>query len=76
MNDLTVHNWDLAKGVGIEVRLDPACMEAALDYARPFEAEWRGKGMLGPDIAVAPDADLQTRYLAFFGRRTDWTPPA
>ena len=75
MNDLTVHSWDLAKGIGVEVELDPECMEAALDYARPFEAEWRARGDLGPVVWVAEGAGLQTRYLAFFGRRADWKPP-
>jgi hypothetical protein len=50
-------------------------MRSALDYARPFESEWRAGGALGPEISVRPDADLKTRYLAFFGRRADWTPP-
>jgi uncharacterized protein (TIGR03086 family) len=75
MNDLTVHTWDLARGIGIEVRLEDECMEAALEYFRPFEAELRRQGAFGPDVDVQPGADLQTRYLAFFGRRADWSPP-
>ena len=75
MNDLTVHNWDLAAGIGVAVRLDPECMEASLEYVRPFESDWRPRGLLGPDVAVPEDADLQTRYLAFFGRLADWAPP-
>ena len=74
MNDLTVHNWDLARGIAVDVDLDPECMEAALEYARPLEAEWRAGGLLGPTVPVPQDADLQTRYLAFFGRRADWAP--
>ena len=76
MNDLIVHNWDLAKGIGVEVELDEECMQVALDGYRPFEPVLRPAGELGPDVEVPDDADLQTRYLAFFGRRTDWTPPA
>jgi uncharacterized protein (TIGR03086 family) len=76
MNDLVVHNWDLARGIGIEVTLDPECMEVALEGYREHEAALRRSGALGPDVEVADDADQQTRYLAFFGRRADWTPPA
>ena len=76
MNDLLVHNWDLARGIGVEVQLDEECMEVALAGYRPFEAVMRPAGDLGPDVEVPDDADLQTRYLAFFGRRWDWTPPA
>jgi uncharacterized protein (TIGR03086 family) len=76
MNDLTVHNWDLARGIGIDVRLDGTCMEAALGYFRPYEADLRSQGAFGPNVDVPASADLQTRYLAFFGRRSDWQPPA
>jgi len=76
MNDLTVHNWDLAKGIGLEVELDSECMEVSLAAYRPYEAAMRANGDLGPDVEVPDDADLQTRYLAFFGRRADWAPPA
>jgi len=76
MNDLIVHDWDLAKGIGVEVELDGECMEVALAGFRPFEAIMRPRGDLGPDVEVPDDADLQTRYLAFFGRRADWAPPA
>ena len=76
MNDLTVHNWDLARGIGIAVRLDRECMEAALAFFGPYEGELRSQGELGPVVGIPPGADLQTRYLAFFGRRVDWTPPA
>jgi uncharacterized protein (TIGR03086 family) len=76
MNDLVVHNWDLARAIGAEVALDPECMEVALTGFRTVEAQLRPTGALGPDVAVPDDADLQTRYLAFFGRRADWSPPA
>lgn len=76
MNDLVVHNWDLAKGIGVEVELDKECVEVALAGYRMFEAVLRPAGALGPDVEVPDDADLQTRYLAFFGRRADWAPPA
>jgi len=75
MNDLVVHNWDLAAGIGVDVQLDEECMQVALDGFRPFEEEMRAAGELGPDVAVPDDAPLQTRYLAFFGLRTDWSPP-
>ena len=73
MNDLTVHDWDLARGIGVEVSLDPECMEVALEGFRPVEAELRAAGELGPEVEVPEDADLQVRYLAFFGRRADWS---
>jgi len=76
MNDLTVHNWDLAAAIGGDVRLDDECMEVALEGFRPLEAVLRAAGDLGPDVELPRDADLQSRYLGFFGRRADWTPPS
>jgi uncharacterized protein (TIGR03086 family) len=73
MNDLTVHNWDLARGLGLEVELYPECMERSLEYFRPYEVVLRSAGELGPTVEVPEGADLQSRYLAFFGRRADWT---
>jgi uncharacterized protein (TIGR03086 family) len=75
MNDLTVHNWDLARGIGVDVELDTECMERSLEVYRPYESILRPIGELGPDVEVPDDAPLQTRYLAFFGRRADWTAP-
>jgi uncharacterized protein (TIGR03086 family) len=74
MNDLTVHNWDLAAAIGGDPHLDEECMEVALAGFRPLEAMLRAAGDLGPDVELPPDADLQTLYLGFFGRRADWTP--
>jgi uncharacterized protein (TIGR03086 family) len=75
MNDLTVHAWDLARGIGENVELDPECMEASIEVHRPLEPFLRPAGELGPDVEVPDGADAQTRYLAFFGRRADWAPP-
>jgi len=75
MNDLTVHNWDLAGGIGVAVKLARECMETVLESFRPIEADLRARGELGPIVEVTRGADLQTRYLAFFGRRADWRPP-
>ncbi len=74
MNDLAIHAWDLAAALGVTVELDRECMAAATAYHRPQEAVGRPAGMFGPPVDVAPDADPQTRFLAFWGRRADWAP--
>lgn len=76
LNDLLLHAWDLAKGIGSDVALDEGGMEAALAYYRPLEPQLRPAGEFGPDVPVPDGAGLQTRFLAFFGRSGDWTPPA
>lgn len=39
-----------------------------LDAMLPMDEALRGSGHYGPRIAVAEDADVQTRLLAFIGR--------
>ena len=68
--DVFTHTWDLARATGQDETLDPDQLQrmlAAMD-TMPDEV-LRADGMFGPRIAVADDADDQTRFLAFVGRR-------
>ncbi len=68
--DLVVHAWDLAHAIGGVERLDDNLVAWTLDYA---EEHLDGSGMPGvfdAAVAVPDDADLQTRLLARYGRRT------
>ena len=68
--DVFTHTWDLARATGQDDTLDPdqlRLMVASIG-AMPEEA-MRGDGMFGPPIEVPDDADDQTRYLAYVGRR-------
>ncbi|GAA0372079.1 TIGR03086 family metal-binding protein [Microbispora corallina] len=66
--ELLVHTWDLAQATGQVVVLEPDLVRAALETAKEFAPQGREAGMLGPERAVADDADDQTRLLAVFGR--------
>lgn len=68
--DLAVHAWDLARATGQDETLDPdqlQRMTAALG-SMPEEA-LRSEGMFGPRVEVPEDADAQTTFLAYVGRR-------
>ena len=68
--DVFTHTWDLARATGQDETLDPDQLQrmiAGMDDM-PEEA-MRSGGMFGPRIDVPDDADDQTRYLAFVGRR-------
>jgi uncharacterized protein (TIGR03086 family) len=67
--DLVIHRWDLARATGQDVTIDPADAERVLAGAREFGDAFRSPGVCGPEVPVDDDADLQTRTLAFFGRR-------
>lgn len=67
--DLTIHAWDLAHAIGADEALDADLVKAAFEWFEPQAEEWREKGLLGPAIPVAPDADMQTKLLGLSGRK-------
>ena len=70
--DVLIHTWDLARATGLDERLDPDEVRRQLAgiEALPPEVDeaMRSSGHYGPRVAVADDADEQTRLLAFMGR--------
>jgi uncharacterized protein (TIGR03086 family) len=70
--DVLIHTWDLARATGLDERLDPDEVRrqlAGIEALAPgVEQAMRGSGHYGPRVAVADDADEQTRLLAFMGR--------
>jgi uncharacterized protein (TIGR03086 family) len=74
--DVFMHTWDLARATGQDDRLDPEFCAQLLTGMEAFEDAMRGSGQYGPRVAVADDADAQTRMLGFIGRDPDWSPGA
>jgi uncharacterized protein (TIGR03086 family) len=66
--DVFLHTWDLARATGQDERLDPGRCATMLEGMLPMDDVLRGSGQFGPRVEVAPDADVQTRLLAFIGR--------
>ncbi len=70
-SDLVVHAWDIAAATGRagEHRIDPSEMARyRADFAGMADM-MRQPGVLGPELEVESDADDQTRFLAWLGRR-------
>jgi uncharacterized protein (TIGR03086 family) len=68
-SDVFMHTWDLARATGQDETLDPdKCAELLADM-EPYEEAMRSSGQYGPRVEVPDDADVQTRMLAFIGRR-------
>jgi uncharacterized protein (TIGR03086 family) len=66
---ILVHTWDLAQATGQATGLDPRLVRDALEPARQAAVLLRMADEVGPECAVAQDADDLTRLLAIFGRR-------
>jgi uncharacterized protein (TIGR03086 family) len=67
--DLTVHAWDLARGIQTDERLDGELVSDVLAFIEPQVEQLAGTGMFASPVAVGDDADPQTRLLALLGRR-------
>ncbi len=67
--DLTVHAWDLARGLGLDDELDPELVETVHSVFSPHVQSMQGLGIFDPPQPVTPDAGRQTRLLALLGRR-------
>ena len=71
--DVLIHTWDLARAAGLDERLDPDEVRrqvVGLESLPPEVDEgMRSSGHYGPRVEVAPNADEQTRLLAFMGRK-------
>jgi uncharacterized protein (TIGR03086 family) len=67
--DLVVHRWDLARATGGDEHIDDADIARLTEAAAGFGEMIRSPGVCGPELAVADDADDQTRLLAFLGRQ-------
>ncbi len=71
IGDLTIHSWDLARGIGGDDTLDHGLVQGAWQAMAP-RADTIGKSGLfgsGPSGQVGEDAPLQTRLLDLTGRR-------
>jgi len=66
--DVFLHTWDLARATGQDETLDPERCAVMLAGMEPMDEVLRQSGHYGPKTPTAPDADVQTRLLAFIGR--------
>ena len=70
VSDLTVHTWDLARGLGTDDTLPEACVTAVHEGLQQFPAEMmRAPGMFNDIVEVANDASAQDKMIAFTGRQ-------
>lgn len=67
--DLLVHTWDLARTVGADERLDEDAVRRSYEALKPMDAMIRQPNVFGPKLDPPGDADLQTEFLYFLGRR-------
>jgi uncharacterized protein (TIGR03086 family) len=66
--DLAIHAWDLAKGIGVDERIDADLCEAVLEALGPSQPMLAASGLFAPALPVPAGADAQATLLALTGR--------
>jgi len=69
LGDILIHTWDLARAGGLDETLDPEVVHDMLVAMEPLDDVLRSSGQYGARVAVAVDANEQTRLIAFSGRQ-------
>jgi uncharacterized protein (TIGR03086 family) len=67
--ELLVHTWDLARAVGGDETLDREAVIRTHESLRPHYAALQATGAFEPQAVPPVDADPQTAFLYFTGRR-------
>jgi uncharacterized protein (TIGR03086 family) len=67
--DVVIHTWDLAKAVGIDVKLDADLVQEIYDALLPIDEMIRAPNVFGPKVEPPAGADLQTTLMCFTGRQ-------
>jgi uncharacterized protein (TIGR03086 family) len=69
ISDVTVHAWDLARGIGADDTMDPDLAEKVHDFVAPMLAQMAGSPYFAAPTKVAEDASAQAVLLAATGRQ-------
>lgn len=66
--DQLLHGWDLSTAIGQSATMPEDLAAAAYEVVHGSFTEDQRRGVFKPEIAVAPDAPVQDRLLAYTGR--------
>ena len=69
-NDMLIHTWDLSRAIGANEQLPDDLVSAAYQTLQQLPADViRGPGRFAAPVDVDDGADMQTKMLAFAGRK-------
>jgi len=69
ITDLTVHAWDLGRGMGEDQPLDEELAMAVYEVVEPAVDSWQGIGVFAPPVPVPDSATTEHRLVALLGRQ-------
>jgi uncharacterized protein (TIGR03086 family) len=71
-SDMLIHGWDVSKSIGHPLTFDTKVAAAVYEHMLPRAAEFQGSGLFGEVVPTKEDDAIQTKLLAFYGRRESW----
>ena len=69
LGDVLIHTWDVARATGGDEALDADEVHRMFSGMEPYDEMLRASGQYGQRVAVADDADEQSKLVAFMGRQ-------
>ena len=70
LEEVVVHNWDIARATGFELVIDPAVGQMVYDWGVSIPLDdFRDHGAFGPEVAVPASAPIVDRLVGLLGRR-------
>jgi uncharacterized protein (TIGR03086 family) len=73
--DVVMHTWDLAKGGGLDVVLDPVVVHSLVEGLRPMGDFLEQSGQYGAAVPTPDGAGEQDELIGLIGRDPGWTSP-
>jgi uncharacterized protein (TIGR03086 family) len=68
-SDMLIHGWDVGQSLFCSMIFEPKLTQAAFDFVLPRAEEFRASGLFGEELPTNPDDSMQTKLLAFYGRK-------
>jgi uncharacterized protein (TIGR03086 family) len=70
LEEVVVHNWDLARSTGQNLTIDPGLVAMVDAFCRSIPLdEFRAHGAFGPEVESSESASATDRLMALLGRR-------
>jgi uncharacterized protein (TIGR03086 family) len=70
LEEVFVHNWDVAKATGQQLVMDPSVGQMIYDWGVSIPLDdFRDHGAFGPEVAVPASASIVDRLIGLLGRQ-------
>jgi uncharacterized protein (TIGR03086 family) len=73
-SDILIHGWDAGQATNCSIIFNPKVARSVYTFVKPRANEFRQSGLFADPLPTSPKDTVQTKLLAFFGRKEpDWS---